>query len=164
MTKKRFSTTGYYIYDHFYDGEKWLVNEVEAEEIVDVMNNLDTKARERSKALSTLQKKLNELHEEYTTLKSELSFSQNQNRELRKILKDNRSMAEVVEENKKLQSQIHCEHIYFGYLKILEDWNKRVEKENKELKRENELLSDELEQCKAVINKKWSEYLKKKME
>ena len=36
--------------------------------------------------------------------------------------------------------------------------------ENKELKIKNDLLSDELEQAKAVINKKWSEYLKKKME
>ena len=34
--------------------------------------------------------------------------------------------------------------------------------ENEQLKHQNELLSDELEQCKAVINKKWSEYLKKK--
>ena len=30
------------------------------------------------------------------------------------------------------------------------------------LKYENELLKDELEQCRAVIDKKWSEYLKKK--
>ena len=34
--------------------------------------------------------------------------------------------------------------------------------ENQQLKYKNELLSDELEQAKAVINKKWSEYLKKK--
>ena len=37
-----------------------------------------------------------------------------------------------------------------------------LEKENKELKIKNDLLSDELEQAKAVINKKWDEYLKKK--
>lgn len=37
-----------------------------------------------------------------------------------------------------------------------------LEEQNKKLKIENELLSDELEQCKAVIAKKWSEYLKKK--
>jgi hypothetical protein len=30
------------------------------------------------------------------------------------------------------------------------------------LDRENEQLKEELLQCKAVINKKWSEYLKKK--
>lgn len=39
---------------------------------------------------------------------------------------------------------------------------KRLEEENRQLKYQNELLSDELEQCKAVVNKKWSEYLKKK--
>ena len=60
MGEKRFSTNGYYINDTFYDGRKWLVNEVEAKEIVDVMNNLDTKARERSKALSKLQNKYDE--------------------------------------------------------------------------------------------------------
>lgn len=39
---------------------------------------------------------------------------------------------------------------------------KILKEENEQLKHQNELLSDELEQCKAVINKKWSEYLKKK--
>lgn len=61
MTEKRFSTNGHYIYDHFKGEERWLVNEVEAQEIVDVMNNLDCKARERSKALSKLQKENNEI-------------------------------------------------------------------------------------------------------
>ena len=32
----------------------------------------------------------------------------------------------------------------------------------KELSDENDQLQEELEQCKAVINKKWSEYLKEK--
>ena len=60
MTDKRFTTNGYYINDIYHDGRKWLVNEVEAEEIVDVMNGLDTKAREGRKAISKLQKE-NEL-------------------------------------------------------------------------------------------------------
>lgn len=38
----------------------------------------------------------------------------------------------------------------------------RLTEENEQLKYQNELLSDELEQCKALINKKWSEYLQKK--
>ena len=58
--RNRFTTNGYYIYDHFKE-DNWLVNEVEAQEIVEVMNNLDTKARERSKALSKLQKENNEI-------------------------------------------------------------------------------------------------------
>lgn len=64
MTAKRFTTNGYYIYDHFKE-DKWLVNEVEAEEIVTVMNNLDTKARERSKALSKLQKENEQLKDDF---------------------------------------------------------------------------------------------------
>lgn len=39
-----------------------------------------------------------------------------------------------------------------------------LHEENRQLKYKNEILSDELEQAKALINKKWSEYLKKKME
>lgn len=60
MTEKRFSTNGYYIYDHFKE-DKWLVNEVEVKYIVTKMNNLDIKARERSKALSKLEKKNEQL-------------------------------------------------------------------------------------------------------
>jgi hypothetical protein len=72
MTDKRFTTNGYYIYDHFKE-DKWLVNEVEAEEIVTVMNNLDTKARERSKALSKLQKENEQLKCGNKNLKSVLN-------------------------------------------------------------------------------------------
>lgn len=39
---------------------------------------------------------------------------------------------------------------------------RKLGNENEQLKRENELLSDELEQCKAVINIRWKEYLNKK--
>ena len=45
---------------------------------------------------------------------------------------------------------------------VIVDFLNYLNDENEELKHQNELLSDELEQCKAVINKKWSEYLKKK--
>jgi cell division protein FtsB len=71
MTEKRFTTNGYYIYDHFKEN-KWLVNEVEAEEIVTVMDNLDTKARERSKALSKLEKENEQLKKEVEDLKQAL--------------------------------------------------------------------------------------------
>ena len=64
MTEKRFTTNGYYINDTYHDGTKWLVNEVEAEEIVDMMNRLDMKARERSKALSKLQKRVELLEDD----------------------------------------------------------------------------------------------------
>ena len=61
---KRFTTNGYKIYDNFHDGMCWLVNEVEAEEIVTIMNNLDTKARERGKHLSKLQKENEQLKQD----------------------------------------------------------------------------------------------------
>ena len=51
--------------------------------------------------------------------------------------------------------------VYFCFHKIIDLMND-LSDENEKLKHHNELLSDELEQCKAVINKKWSEYLKKK--
>lgn len=70
---ERFSTNGYYIYDTFHDGRKWLLNNVEAWEVVKVMNDLDEKARERSKALSKLQCRtdglLDELYRENKKLK-----------------------------------------------------------------------------------------------
>lgn len=37
-----------------------------------------------------------------------------------------------------------------------------LHEENIALKYKNELLQDELKQCKAVIDKKWMEYLKEK--
>ena len=69
MTEKRFTTNGYKIYDTFHDGIHWLVNQVEANEIVDKMNNLDSKARERSKALSKLQKENEQLKQRIEFLK-----------------------------------------------------------------------------------------------
>jgi len=71
MSEKRFTTNGYYINDTYHDGRKWLVNEVEAKEIVDEMNNLDTKSRERSKALSKLQNKYDEQQAIIQSLKEE---------------------------------------------------------------------------------------------
>ena len=34
--------------------------------------------------------------------------------------------------------------------------------ENEQLKQQNKLLEEELKQCRAVIDKRWSEYLKEK--
>ena len=69
MTENRFTKNGYKIYDTFHDGIHWLVNQVEANEIVDKMNNLDSKARERSKALSKLQKENEQLKQQNEFLK-----------------------------------------------------------------------------------------------
>ena len=71
---KRFTTNGYKIYDTFHDGIHWLVNQVEANEIVDKMNNLDSKARERSKASSKLQKENEQLKQYNTELINKIDF------------------------------------------------------------------------------------------
>ena len=71
---KRFTTNGYKIYDTFHDGIHWLVNEVEAEEIVTKMNNLDTKARERGKYLSKLQKENIELKQKIKELEKKIEL------------------------------------------------------------------------------------------
>lgn len=80
---------------------------------------------------------------------------------------------ELFEENKKLESELNRqteittnlgdfrEFITEEQVKLNDDYN-NLKKENKQLKNQNELLSDELEQCKAVIDNKWSEYLKEK--
>ena len=52
----------------------------------------------------------------------------------------------------------------YGSVEKVCDLLNELYEENRQLKYKNEILSDELEQAKALINKKWSEYLKKKME
>ena len=44
-----------------------------------------------------------------------------------------------------------------------QDRNQKLFEKNKQLKSENELLKKELEQCKAVIDKQWMEYVDKEM-
>ena len=51
---------------------------------------------------------------------------------------------------------------FVDYVNQLIKENEKLKEDIGLLKYQNELLSDELEQAKAVINKKWSEYLKKK--
>ena len=79
------------------------------------------------------------------------------------------NLNDLSEENEKLKK-------IFGFLRndnatdILNVLNSQenqiceLKKENEQLKNQNKLLSDELEQCKAVIDYRWSEYLKKKEE
>ena len=63
---------------------------------------------------------------------------------IKQVNEQDKAFKELKKENKKLQAQINCKNIYFGYLKILEDWNKKVEKENKELKEEIETLHEQI--------------------
>ena len=45
----------------------------------------------------------------------------------------------------------------------LAEYVDKLQNENEQLKRENEMLQEEVAQCKAVIDNKWSEYLKGKV-
>ena len=76
---------------------------------------------------------LNDLHEENEELKKILEFLRNDN------------ATDILNVLNSQENQI---------------WE--LKEENEQLKNQNELLSDELEQCKAVIDNKWGEYLKKK--
>ena len=62
--------------------------------------------------------------------------------------------------NKYLATKIQRERNI--HVKEHEKWEEEIQKENEQLKHQNELLQEELEQCKAVIDKRWNEYLKKK--
>ena len=124
MSEKRFSTNGYYINDTFYDGIKWLVNEVEAKEIVDVMNNLDMKARERSKALSKLQKSVDEQQDTIRKLQDLCGESDGENAKLRI-------------ENKRLEKEV----------KLLKPTNIEQYEQIQKLQEENEKLRKELGDC-----------------
>lgn len=67
MVTERYITSGYKIYDT-YTGREYLLNNVDAKELTKHMNNLDTKARERSKALSKLQLENNKLKKDFIEL------------------------------------------------------------------------------------------------
>ena len=66
---------------------------------------------------------------------------------------------ELAEENKQYHEWLDSLR---EELSLADRDNTALEKENKELKIKNDLLSEELEEAKAVIHKKWGEYLKKK--
>ena len=124
MSEKRFNTNCYYINDTFYDGRKWLVNEVEVKEIVDVMNNLDMKARERSKALSKLQKSVDEQQATIRKLQDLCGESDGENAKLRI-------------ENKRLEKEV----------KLLKPTNIEQYEQIQKLQEENEKLRKELGDC-----------------
>ena len=120
---KRFTTSGYKIYDTFHDGMHWLVNKVEAEEIVEVMNNLDLKARERSKALSKLQKENEQLKFQLDECRNHKLFSRRQ----------------LEEENTRLKKERN--HFERKKTEYLTEWNTcRIQ--NTELKKDNQELKE----------------------
>lgn len=98
------------------DGKKWLFNEVEVEEMIDVMNNSDMKARERSEALSKLQKSVDEQQSTIQSLKEE-------NRKLKKILRKcaNNWKQEIVERGKLEEENEHLKERVMILEKLISD-------------------------------------------
>ena len=109
---KRFTTNGYKIYDTFHDGTHWLVNQVEANEIVDKMNNLDSKARERSKALSKLQKENEQLKQRNNRQCEQLGRLYNLIEQ-----KDWRALNDILDDFKKCEEQLQKEWGTYGDVK-----------------------------------------------
>ena len=71
MTEKRFIGSSGGVYDQ-YKGDRFTW--AEWEEIIQIMNNLNEKARERSKALSKLQKENDELKQRNSYLYNQLNM------------------------------------------------------------------------------------------
>lgn len=154
MTAKRFTTNGYYIYDYFKE-EKWLVNEVEAEEIVMVMNNLDTKARERSKALSKLQKENEQLNEKNQKLNEEVCILQIdlcKTKSYKQLEKDNERLKQAYTQLKHRHSLLHDECI------DAECDRDSCRKDITSLEKENEQLNQLLDYADDLIQSHLSEH------
>lgn len=107
-------------------------------EVLSLLNHFHDAWFDVQEDLEQIRKEYDELHEEKEILEVQLRSANNE-------------IDKLVSEINMLTDTCH-------------DCCKEIREENRQLKYKNEILSDELEQCKAVINKKWSEYLKKKME
>ena len=90
MTEKRFVGGPGGFYDR-YKGDRWLWNEWE--DIIEIMNNLDTKARERSKALSKLQKENEQLKSKNIELKLQLDICEKPLFSKRQLHEENQLLA-----------------------------------------------------------------------
>lgn len=103
---ERFVTGGAKIYDK-QTGNEYLLNCVDADDIVRIMNNLDEKAKERSKALSTLQKKYDVLHKENEKLEKSYYISEDVNDAISKCNEELELIRqELADENKMLKDRI----------------------------------------------------------
>ena len=173
MTEKRFITGGYKIYDTYKDDE-YLVNNVDAQRIVDTMNNIDTKARERSKALSKLQKEnevliqgilmkeeninnlkddikkcniqCRELGNENEQLKTQLQNTSDQRDEFHRGARENANrVGKLEKENEQLKKGVH--HSYDEHKRIVNNYCDKIrelEEENKKLKEYRQEVTDVL--------------------
>lgn len=85
MTEKRFVGSSGGVYDR-YKGDRFTWSEWE--EIIRIMNNLNEKARERSKALSKLQKENEQLKKTITTTDELLMNQWKENQRIKHTIKE----------------------------------------------------------------------------
>ena len=103
MTKKRFIGSSGGVYDQ-YKGDRFTW--AEWEEIIQIMNNLNEKARERSKALSKLQKENEQLEKLLECSREEANDYCEELMEKDEFIRlYKRQRDEVIEENKHLKKQ-----------------------------------------------------------
>ena len=108
MTEKRFIGSSGGVYDQ-YKSDRFIWS-VEWEEILQIMNNLNEKARERSKALSKLQKENEQLKQSYKEFEDECQSTFNaMNRKQNDLYRKNFKLKEENEQLKKLLLQFYTE-------------------------------------------------------
>lgn len=173
MTEKRFNME--YVHGnptiwHITDCGEHIVDE----KICDLLNALheeNVKLQARNKYLATkIQRERNSHIKQHEKWEKEIK---DENEELKQFKEDFIKMldditsayVDLLNESWEENEQLKSENI--DLRKDLGEFEKSINiqgliGENEQLKHQNELLSDELEQCKAVIEKRWSEYLKKK--
>ena len=113
MTEKRFVGGSYGFYDQYKDN-RWLWSEWE--EVIKIMNNLDLKAREKSKALSKLQKENEQLKSEIQDFQEVLS---NKEEEFRKPLI--RLIDEKIDEQYIVDNHMQCIRVLTELRKEIKD-------------------------------------------
>lgn len=135
MTQKRFIGSSGGVYDQ-YKGDRFTW--AEWEEILQIMNNLDEKARERSKALSKLQKKYEELKHNHDVFvyrrmndANKISDLEKENKKLEKLLKCSRE-----------EANDYCEELMEKdeFIRLYKRQRDEVIEENKHLKKQSKLL------------------------
>lgn len=153
MTEKRFIGSSGGVYDQ-YKGDRFTW--AEWGEVLRIMNNLDEKARERSKALSKLQKENEQLKTGINSLKlivrnwealDEEKDEQldRQNQALKKLKKENLDLSEELDYHK-----TKCASLETGLF--------QADRKNERLKKENKKLQDEYDKHLWLYNGLGCEY------
>ena len=135
MIKKRFIGSSGGFYDQ-YKGDRFTW--AEWEEIIQIMNNLNEKARERSKALSKLQK-------ENEQLKQKVNFYKDFQKDARELEKENEQLKKLLECSRE-EANDYCEELMEKdeFIQLYKRQRDEVIEENKHLKKQSKLLYEDI--------------------